>query len=100
MAGNQWGGTVTNYGSKTDLQTTIPEKISQKSVTSGQYDMLTCKLLVPGPGGTMGEQPLGDAFMGLELREDINQNTVAGSITLLDNSGKMEFWPIIGEEKL
>ena len=100
MAGNQWGGTVTNYGSKTDLQTTIPEKISQKSVTSGQYDMLTCKLLVPGPGGTIVEQPLGDAFMGLELREDINQNTVAGSITLLDNSGKMEFWPIIGEEKL
>jgi len=93
-------GPDTTYGTKTDAQAKIPESIAQKSVTSGQYDIPVCKLLVPGPGGAMIEQPLGDAFVNLSLRENINENTVSGSITLIDNSGKMEFWPIVGEEKL
>jgi len=88
-----------SYGAKTDSQANIAGSIAQKSVTSGQYDMV-CKLLVPGPGGEMIEQGLNDAFVNLSLRENINENTVSGSITLIDNSGKMEFWPIIGEEKL
>ena len=93
-------GPDTTHGSKTDTQANIAGSIAQKSATSGQYDIPVCKLLVPGPGGAMIEQPLGDAFVSLNLSENINENTVSGSITLIDNSGKMEFWPIIGEEKL
>ena len=93
-------GPDTTYGTKTDTQANIAGSIAQKSVTSGQYDIPVCKLLVPGPGGAMIEQPLGDAFVSLNLSESINENTVSGSITLIDNSGKMEFWPIVGEEKL
>ena len=93
-------GPDTTYGTKTDAQANIAGSIAQKSVTSGQYDIPVCKLLVPGPGGAMIEQPLGDAFVSLNLSESINENTVSGSITLIDNSGKMEFWPIVGEEKL
>ena len=93
-------GPDTTYGTKTDTQANIVGSIAQKSVTSGQYDIPVCKLLVPGPGGSMIEQGLGDAFVNLSLRENINENTVSGSITLIDNSGKMEFWPIVGEEKL